>query len=158
MNRIREIRERLGLSQMRLSIKSGVNQSEISRIERSGITPRDDEKRWKLAKVLGVPSAELFPDPMGAPRGNPLAPKKADLFKSSAYEDYKPAPMPPAIAPPAPPLRHSTCKWCGIKYNVEHEVKIMVGDKAIKIYGHLSCLEQDVRSDGLDLKKRGSPR
>jgi hypothetical protein len=37
-------------------------------------------------------------------------------------------------------------------------VKIVVGENTIRTYGHLSCLEQDVRTDGLELKKRGVPR
>lgn len=149
MNKVREFRVREGLSQRQLANLTNLVQCEISRIEISGAELKSHQsKRAKIAGALGVTEAECFPDPPA------IAP-----LRSSDYEGHKPAPMPPAVVPEETKHpRYSTCKWCGIKYNVEHEVKIMVGDKAIKIYGHLSCLEQDIRTDGLDLKKRGCPR
>jgi len=157
MNRLREIREIKGFSQADLAAAAGVGQSDISRIERTGITPRKKAMRRKLAAALKVRPARLFPDDVGAPAGEPLPPKRT-LFKSSEYADYRPgASAEPAIDEPVPMTR-AVCRWCGMQYRVANEVKIVVGENAIKTYGHLPCLEQDVRTDGLELKKRHVPR
>jgi transcriptional regulator with XRE-family HTH domain len=157
MNRLREIREIKGFSQADLAAAAGVGQSDISRIERTGNTPRKKGMRTKLAAALKVRAGRLFPDDVGAPAGEPLPPKRV-LFKSSEYADYRPE----TSAAPAPqepiPMTRAICGWCGMQYNVANEVKILVGENKIKSYGHLSCLEQDVRTDGLELKKRGVPR
>lgn len=159
MNRMREIREQLGIKQGRIAMVAGVSQSEISRIERSGITPRSPLKRARIAKALQSAVAFVFPDPVGTTLGDPLPPRRR-LFKSSDYELYPPQRSggegEPSAAEPVKMTR-TICRWCGIKYSPEREVKIMLGDVVIKTYGHLSCLEQDVRTDGLELKKRGRP-
>lgn len=56
---LREIRLRRGISQDRLAELSGLSQSRVSRLER-GAAPEDDEAQ-RLAKVLGVAAAVLFP-------------------------------------------------------------------------------------------------
>jgi transcriptional regulator with XRE-family HTH domain len=165
MNRLREIRELKGLKQITLASLSGIAQSEISRIERLGITPRNESKRSKLAKALEVSVGRLFPDDVGAPAGDPLPPKRV-LLRSSRFDDYVPAakkrPRDPFNDEPAKPepvaMTRTVCRWCGMQYRAENEVKIMVGPNVIKTYGHLPCLEQDVRTDGLELKKRHTPR
>lgn len=157
MNRLREIREVKGFSQADLAAAAGVGQSDISRIERTGNTPRKKAMRMKLAAALNVRSKRLFPDDVGAPAGEPLPPKRV-LFKSSEYADYRPETSTwPAPQEPIPMTR-AICGWCGMQYSVANEVKILVGENKIKSYGHLSCLEQDLRTDGLELKKRGVPR
>lgn len=159
MNRMREIREQLGIKQGRVAQVAGISQSEISRLERSGITPRSPLKRARIAKALQSNVAVIFPDPVGTELGDPLPPRR-QLFKSSQYEAYVPQrPGAEEAVAPAEPVRmtRTICRWCGIKYSPENEVKIMRGDVVIKTYGHLSCLEQDVRTDGLELKKRGRP-
>lgn len=165
MNRLREIREVKGLKQAALAALSGIAQPEISRIERLGFTPRNEAKRMNLARALEVPPGRLFPDPVGPPAGDPL-PSKRRLFKSSRYDKYEPPPKKKPRDPfddePAKPepvaMTRTVCPWCGMQYRIENEVKIMVGPNVIKTYGHLGCLEQDVRTDGLELKKRCVPR
>lgn len=162
MNRLREIRELKGFKQPGLAALSGIAQSEISRIERLGIPPRSESKRAKLARVLEVSVGRLFPDEVGAPAGDPLPPRRV-LLRSSRFDDYVPTPRKRPREPfddePAEPepvaITRTVCRWCGMKYKAENEVKIMVGPNVIKTYGHLSCLEQDVRTDGLEVKKRG---
>ena len=163
MNRLREIREIKGFSQADLAAAAGVGQSDISRIERTGSTPRKRAMRTKLAAALKVRPTRLFPDDVGAPAGEPLPPKRT-LFKSSEYTDYRPgASAEPAGDEPAPTrysllksgTENKVCGWCGMNYFVVNEVRITVGEKIVKTYGHLGCLEQDVRTDGLEVKKRG---
>lgn len=165
MNRLREIRELKGLKQAALAAVSHVAQSEISRIERLGITPRSEFKRAKLAKALEVSVGRLFPDDVDAPAGDPLPPKRV-LLRSSRFDDYVPAPKKKPRHPfddePAKPepvaMTRTVCRWCGMQYRADNEAKIMVGPNVIKTYGHLGCLEQDIRADGLELKKRHVPR
>lgn len=162
MNRLREIRELKRFSQASLAALSGTTQSEISRIERRGITPRSESWRAKLAEALKVSVGRLFPDDVDAPASDPLPPRRV-LLRSSRFDDYVPAPQKTPRDPfddePAKPepvaMTRTICRWCGMQYRTENEVKIMVGPNVIKTYGHLSCLEQDVRTDGLEVKKRG---
>jgi len=130
MNRLREIRVKAGMSQSQVAERAGISQGEISRFERLGISPRSPLHRSRIAKALEVPVNVLFPDDV-----------EPELAK------YEPIPMTRTI-----------CRWCGMRYSPDKEAKIMVGDVVIKTYGHLSCLEQDVRSDGLELKKRHALR
>lgn len=61
INRIREVREKLGLSQVELSRRARIASPNLSAIEHV------ERKAWpkprrRLARVLGVPEAELFLD------------------------------------------------------------------------------------------------
>jgi transcriptional regulator with XRE-family HTH domain len=60
MNRIRELRVKAGLSQVRLYFKSGVNWGSISLIERGLLVPSEKQKKH-LARALKVGVGELFP-------------------------------------------------------------------------------------------------
>lgn len=59
-NNLQKIRQKRGVSQLRLSFLTGIAPSEISRIENGWIKPYPG---WckRLAKALGVPETKLFP-------------------------------------------------------------------------------------------------
>ena len=59
INRLREMRKSLGLSQYQLARLSGLAQSTISHIERGAFIPTIDSA-YKIAAVLGVRVEELF--------------------------------------------------------------------------------------------------
>lgn len=61
MNRIREFREKAGLSQVRLGILSEIPSSMISDFELGKRAPWPKARR-ALAKVLRIPETELFPN------------------------------------------------------------------------------------------------
>lgn len=61
MNRLKEIRNERGLSQLRLSLLTGIAPSELSRIENNWIKPYPGWRK-RLARALGVTEAELFPE------------------------------------------------------------------------------------------------
>lgn len=60
MNRIRELREKVGLSQTRLACLVGLAASNLSNIE-TGKWPPWPKVRAALARALGVTEEELFP-------------------------------------------------------------------------------------------------
>ncbi len=60
MSRLRVIRAERKLSQILLSIQSGVHASKISLIENGLVKPREDEIK-KISKVLGMEAEEIFP-------------------------------------------------------------------------------------------------
>lgn len=60
MNKLKEIRKERGLSQLKLSFLTGIQPSDISRIENGRLRPFPSW-RERLAKVLGETEAELFP-------------------------------------------------------------------------------------------------
>ena len=59
INRLKETRKSLGLSQYQLARLSGLAQSTISHIERGAYIPTIDSA-YKIASVLGVRVEELF--------------------------------------------------------------------------------------------------
>ncbi len=61
MNRLKEIRNERGLSQLRLSMLTGIAPSELSRIENGWIRPYPGWKK-RLARALGTTQVELFPE------------------------------------------------------------------------------------------------
>ena len=68
INRLREMRKSLGLSQYQLARLSGLAQSTISHIERGAFIPTIDSA-YKIAAVLGVRVEELFvPEPRELPK------------------------------------------------------------------------------------------
>lgn len=60
MNRLREIRKKQGLSQLRLAYLTGIQPPIISRIE-NGWLKSYPGWRKRLARALKIPEAELFP-------------------------------------------------------------------------------------------------
>jgi len=60
-NRVAEERKKQGLSQLRLSYLTGIQPTEISRIETGRIRPYRGW-RQRIAKALKVSEAELFGD------------------------------------------------------------------------------------------------
>ena len=60
MLKLREVREKKGLSQGALSRKSGIPQSTISDIERGIIKSPTINLAQKLARALGVPLSEML--------------------------------------------------------------------------------------------------
>lgn len=67
-NRVREIRNKVGLSQYQLARLSGLSQSTVSHIERGAFLPTIDSA-YKIAAVLGVRVEELFvPDARELPK------------------------------------------------------------------------------------------
>lgn len=67
-NRVKEYRERAGLSQVELSRRARIASPNLSAIEhgRREAWPR---ARWRLAKALRVTESELFPDEKGGSDG-----------------------------------------------------------------------------------------
>ena len=61
MNNLREIRKRKELSQLKLGQLTGIQPSEISRVENGWLTPYPSW-RTRLAEALGVSEDTLFPD------------------------------------------------------------------------------------------------
>ncbi len=61
MNKLKEARQREGMSQLDLFIKSGIWPSRISNIENGHWIPFETE-RLKLANALGVEKGWLFPE------------------------------------------------------------------------------------------------
>lgn len=64
-NKIRELREKLGLSQSQLARKAAVNQSFLSLVENKKTTPYPKFKR-NVARVLRCPIDEVFPNEGGS--------------------------------------------------------------------------------------------
>ena len=61
MNRIREYREKIGISQSKLALKVGLSQPILSQLETgNGQRPWPKAKR-DLCRVLGATEDELFP-------------------------------------------------------------------------------------------------
>ena len=79
MKWLSEWRQRLGLTQIQLSNKSGIDSNMISRYEREAAVPTLDTVR-RLAKGLGITVDEL----LNGPRDG-----KIELVVSWNWEDYK---------------------------------------------------------------------
>ncbi len=60
MNRVRETRLRMGLAQQALAVRARISPGVLTMIERYSYTPGPDMRR-RIAEVLGVTDAELFP-------------------------------------------------------------------------------------------------
>lgn len=60
MNRLREIRKKQGLSQLRLAYLTGIQPPIIPRIENGWLKPYPGWRK-RLARALKIPEAELFP-------------------------------------------------------------------------------------------------
>ena len=61
MNRLKEARNRTGISQLRLSLFTGIAPADISRIENGWLYPYPGWRK-RLARALGTTESELFPD------------------------------------------------------------------------------------------------
>lgn len=59
--RLKEVRERIGMSQYRLAKVSGISQSTISDIENGKMSPSVDTM-YRLCSALGVTLSEFFSD------------------------------------------------------------------------------------------------
>jgi len=60
LNRLQRIRKEKGLSQLKLSMMTGIAPGDISRIENSWLRPYPGWKK-RLARALGTKATELFP-------------------------------------------------------------------------------------------------
>lgn len=60
MNKIREIRELAGLTQVALACRAQIASTNLSAMERGRLVPWPKARKG-LAKALKVPEAELFP-------------------------------------------------------------------------------------------------
>jgi len=67
-NRLREFRERSGLTQSELARRVRMAAPNLSAIENGRMAPWPKVKR-KLARILKVPIGELFPPEGGEPHG-----------------------------------------------------------------------------------------
>ncbi len=59
-NRVREVRQRLGLAQQALAVRAKISPGVLTMIERYSYTPGPD-MRQRIAEVLRMPKEELFP-------------------------------------------------------------------------------------------------
>ena len=64
MNRLAEIRKEKGLSQLKLTMATGIAPGDISRIENGLMVPYPGWRK-RLARALGTVEAELFPGEKG---------------------------------------------------------------------------------------------
>lgn len=60
MNKLKEIRNEKGFSQLRLAMLTGIAPGDISRIENGWIRPYTGWRK-RLARALGTPETQLFP-------------------------------------------------------------------------------------------------
>jgi len=60
-NKLKEIRNQRGLSQLRLSFLTGIPPGDISRIENNWLRPYSGWRK-RLARALGTTEAGLFPN------------------------------------------------------------------------------------------------
>ncbi len=67
-NKLREVRNQRGLSQLRLSFLTGIPPGDISRIENDWLKPYPGWRK-RLASALGTTEAELFPSEKGGSGG-----------------------------------------------------------------------------------------
>jgi transcriptional regulator with XRE-family HTH domain len=68
-NKLKQVRNERGLSQLRLALLTGIAPSELSRIENGWIRPYPGWRK-RLARALGTTEAELFPAERGEQDGN----------------------------------------------------------------------------------------
>lgn len=61
MNKLQKVRKEKGLSQLKLSMMTGIAPGDISRIENGWVKPYPGWRK-RLARALGTTEAELFPD------------------------------------------------------------------------------------------------
>ncbi len=61
MNSLKKVRNEKGLSQLKLALMTGIAPGDISRIENDWLRPYPGWRK-RLARALGVPESELFPD------------------------------------------------------------------------------------------------
>jgi len=81
--RLRSLRERAGISQAHLAIRSGVDQDDISRWERNLVTPKVATAE-RLADILGVTAVELL-------TGRPdYSPRPALRLTADNFADHLP--------------------------------------------------------------------
>ncbi|MEE9201813.1 MAG: helix-turn-helix transcriptional regulator [Dehalococcoidia bacterium] len=68
MNRLKEVRNERGVSQLRLAMLTGISPGDISRIENDWLRPYAGWRK-RLARALGKTEAELFPAEKGGQDG-----------------------------------------------------------------------------------------
>jgi len=61
VNKLQKVRKEKGLSQLKLSMMTGIAPGDISRIENNWLRPYPGWRK-RLARALGTTEAELFPD------------------------------------------------------------------------------------------------
>ena len=61
MNKLKQVRNEKGLSQLKLSMMTGIAPGDISRIENDWLRPYPGWRK-RLARALGVTEKELFPE------------------------------------------------------------------------------------------------
>ena len=124
MNRVREFRKALGMSQGALGEAAGTRHVQICRIE-TGKSKNPHIKTMKtIAEALGCSVSEAFPD--AAPSKILLAQEPAETLSDSER------------------LAAGNCRWCG-RRNVKDELAALViaGGKVYET-GHLRCLADSI--------------
>jgi len=61
MNKLKEVRNKMGFSQLRLAMLTGIAPGDISRIENGWLRPYPGWRK-RLSRALGTTETELFPD------------------------------------------------------------------------------------------------
>ena len=133
LNRVKELREGLGMTQRQLAEISGHS---VSTIE----TGRRINPRRKTAEAIAIalrqPMTTVFPGWKEPTRkGLTLTAAQREKIKSKAPGKlgYKPGRV--------------KCRWCGGYYKPEDAAALVVGGKIIKEYGHENCLKESIRTE-----------
>ena len=122
MNRVREFRLALGMTQGALGEAAGSRHVQICRIE-TGCSKNPHIKTMKkIAEALGCSVAEAFPD--ASPSKILLAQEPAEILAGSER------------------LAEHNCRWCG-RRDVKAELAVLTiaGDKLFET-GHLRCMAE----------------
>ncbi|MFA5075729.1 MAG: helix-turn-helix transcriptional regulator [Candidatus Babeliales bacterium] len=118
MNRVREIREALGMSRASLAAQAGVSPSTIAFIE-TGYTKRTYPRNMKaISEVLGCAVSDAFP---GARVKLSIEAEAAEILANSDR-----------LAP-------GSCDWCGRRNVKAQMVQIMASGEPVHEFGHLRC-------------------
>jgi len=64
LNKLKQVRNERGLSQLKLAFLTGISPADISRVENGWLRPYPSWRK-RLAKALSTPQVELFPDEKG---------------------------------------------------------------------------------------------
>ncbi len=126
MNRVREFRQALEMSQAALGEAAGIHQVQVSFIEIGRIKKPRHKTMAAIAEALGCSIQEVFPD-APPPKATP-----AERAKELAAE----------VLGASERLTADNCDWCG-RRDVRDQVAVLtVGGEKVFEAGHLRCMRE----------------